>query len=125
MAVWLASPEARFLRDKFVCCNWDVDELKENAKENENSPIFTIGFEALRLLNTRDFWRCRCLANYEAGRNWRIFLSPKNNLLTGHTSSGQGLENGIIKERLEVLTDSTNPTYRLIAIVLNKGKKIK
>ena len=27
-AVWLCSPEARFLRGRFVWANWDVDELK-------------------------------------------------------------------------------------------------
>ncbi|KAF9031108.1 NAD(P)-binding protein [Hymenopellis radicata] len=31
--VWLASPEARFLKGKFLWCNWDVDELKAQAKE--------------------------------------------------------------------------------------------
>ena len=30
--LWLVSPEARFLRGKFVCANWDVDELKEKAE---------------------------------------------------------------------------------------------
>jgi hypothetical protein len=45
MAVWLASPEAKFLRGKFVYCNWDVDELKERAKDIEDSPILTIGLE--------------------------------------------------------------------------------
>ncbi|RFU73022.1 short-chain dehydrogenase [Trichoderma arundinaceum] len=32
-AVWLTSPEAVFLRNKFVWVNWDVDELK--ARKNE------------------------------------------------------------------------------------------
>ncbi|PQE21799.1 oxidoreductase short chain dehydrogenase reductase family protein [Rutstroemia sp. NJR-2017a BBW] len=33
--VWLASPEARFLKGKFLWCNWDVDELMAKAKELE------------------------------------------------------------------------------------------
>lgn len=35
--VWLASPEAKFLKDKFVWANWDVDELKERADEIKNN----------------------------------------------------------------------------------------
>ncbi|KAK9780156.1 putative oxidoreductase [Seiridium cardinale] len=35
--VWLASPEARFLKGKFLWVNWDVDELKARAEEIENS----------------------------------------------------------------------------------------
>ncbi len=31
--VWLASGEADFLKGKFVYANWDVDELKQRAKE--------------------------------------------------------------------------------------------
>ncbi|KAF8909929.1 hypothetical protein CPB85DRAFT_698432 [Mucidula mucida] len=41
--VWLASPEARFLNRKFVWCNWDVDELKSQAKEIEAGTKFNIG----------------------------------------------------------------------------------
>lgn len=41
--VWLASPEARFLRGKFVWCNWDVDELKAQATEIENGTKLNIG----------------------------------------------------------------------------------
>ncbi|KAI1120690.1 NAD(P)-binding protein [Nemania abortiva] len=33
--LWLASPEARFLKGKFLWCNWDIDELKARAKELE------------------------------------------------------------------------------------------
>ncbi|KAK4508719.1 hypothetical protein PRZ48_002458 [Zasmidium cellare] len=32
-AVWLASPEARFLRGRFVYANWDVEELKKVCEE--------------------------------------------------------------------------------------------
>lgn len=33
--VWLASPEAIFLKSKFLWTNWDVDELMERAAEIE------------------------------------------------------------------------------------------
>ncbi|KAH8669616.1 putative oxidoreductase [Tricladium varicosporioides] len=41
--VWLASPEARFLRGKFLWANWDIDELKAQAKEIETSTQLSIG----------------------------------------------------------------------------------
>ena len=41
--VWLASPEARFLKGKFLWANWDVDELKARAKELEESSQLSIG----------------------------------------------------------------------------------
>jgi hypothetical protein len=41
--VWLASPEARFLKGKFLWTNWDVDELKAQAKEIEASERLSIG----------------------------------------------------------------------------------
>lgn len=41
--VWLASPEARFLKGKFLWVNWDVDELKARAKELESSTQLSIG----------------------------------------------------------------------------------
>lgn len=34
--VWVASPEAAFLKGKFVWCNWDVDELKARKDELED-----------------------------------------------------------------------------------------
>lgn len=40
--VWLASPEARFLKGKFLWVNWDVDELKARAKEIEGTQLFSI-----------------------------------------------------------------------------------
>ena len=33
--LWLASKEARFLRGKYVCSNWDVEEMKAKAKQIE------------------------------------------------------------------------------------------
>ncbi|KAJ6134417.1 Glucose/ribitol dehydrogenase [Penicillium sp. IBT 18751x] len=41
--VWLASPEAQFLKSKFLWANWDIDELKANAQEIEGNTQFTIG----------------------------------------------------------------------------------
>jgi hypothetical protein len=41
--LWLASPEARFLKGKFVWSNWDVDELKEHREELESSTKLNIG----------------------------------------------------------------------------------
>ncbi|RAL64947.1 hypothetical protein DID88_001538 [Monilinia fructigena] len=41
--VWLASPEARFLKGKYVWANWDVDELKAKSKEIEESARLDIG----------------------------------------------------------------------------------
>ncbi len=41
--VWLASPEARFLKGKFLWTNWDVDELKSQAKEIEAGVQLSIG----------------------------------------------------------------------------------
>ncbi len=40
--VWLCSPEARFLKNKLVWANWDVDEMKEKAQKIQDSPFFTI-----------------------------------------------------------------------------------
>ncbi|RFU81407.1 3-oxoacyl-acyl-carrier-reductase [Trichoderma arundinaceum] len=40
--VWLASPEAEFLKGKFVWVNWDVDELKLRADEIKNSWLLRI-----------------------------------------------------------------------------------
>lgn len=41
--VWLTSPEARFLKGKFVWSNWDVDELKVMADEIEMSTKLNVG----------------------------------------------------------------------------------
>ncbi|KAK2749351.1 hypothetical protein FQN55_003677 [Onygenales sp. PD_40] len=40
--VWIASPEAEFLKGKFVWANWDVDEVKALAKEVEESMLLRI-----------------------------------------------------------------------------------
>jgi NAD(P)-dependent dehydrogenase (short-subunit alcohol dehydrogenase family) len=43
--VWLASPEARFLKGKYLWANWDVDELKAQAEKIENSGYLSIGLQ--------------------------------------------------------------------------------
>lgn len=40
--VWIASPEAEFLKGKFVWANWDVTELKALAKEVEESMLLRV-----------------------------------------------------------------------------------
>lgn len=40
--LWLASPEARFLKGKFLWCNWDIEELKAQAKELESGTKLSI-----------------------------------------------------------------------------------
>jgi len=41
--VWAASPEAEFLKGKFIWANWDVDELKAKKEELLASPQLTFG----------------------------------------------------------------------------------
>lgn len=41
-SVWIASPEAMFLKGKFVWANWDIDELKSIADEVEESMLLRI-----------------------------------------------------------------------------------
>ena len=45
--LWLASSEAKFLKGKFLWCNWDIEQLKARAEElqsgNELS-IFLVGW---------------------------------------------------------------------------------
>jgi NAD(P)-dependent dehydrogenase (short-subunit alcohol dehydrogenase family) len=40
--LWLSTPEARFLKGKFLWCNWDIEELKSRAKEIESGRLFNI-----------------------------------------------------------------------------------
>lgn len=40
--LWLASPEAAFLKGKFVWVNWDVDELKARADEVKDSLLLRV-----------------------------------------------------------------------------------
>lgn len=41
--VWLASPEGRFLKGRYLWANWDVDELKARKGEIEESNLLEIG----------------------------------------------------------------------------------
>lgn len=45
--VWLASPEAEFLRSRFVWANWDVDELMARKEEIKSSRLFMWGLEGV------------------------------------------------------------------------------
>ncbi|PGH15218.1 hypothetical protein AJ79_02583 [Helicocarpus griseus UAMH5409] len=56
--VWLASPEARFLKNKFVWANWDVDELKAQAKEIETSTKLSIGLVGYPFENDSNMSQC-------------------------------------------------------------------
>ena len=37
--VWLASPEAYFLKDKFIWVNWDAEELLARADEIQSTKL--------------------------------------------------------------------------------------
>ena len=39
--VWLASPEAKFLKSKMVWANWDADEMIARKEEIQNSRLLT------------------------------------------------------------------------------------
>jgi hypothetical protein len=41
--VWISSPEAAFLKGKFVWSNWDVDELISKKEELLSTPALTLG----------------------------------------------------------------------------------
>ena len=45
--VWLASPEASFLRGKFVWVNWDVDELKALKDKILDEDLLNIDMKGL------------------------------------------------------------------------------
>jgi NAD(P)-dependent dehydrogenase (short-subunit alcohol dehydrogenase family) len=38
-SVWLASPEAEFLRSRFIWCNWDVEEMLARKEEISANPV--------------------------------------------------------------------------------------
>ncbi|KAF2495608.1 NAD(P)-binding protein [Lophium mytilinum] len=42
-AVWISSPEAKFLNGTFVWSNWDVEEMKERAEEIEKGYLLRMG----------------------------------------------------------------------------------
>lgn len=37
--VWLSSPEASFLKGRFLWANWDVEELKQKSKDFQENPV--------------------------------------------------------------------------------------
>ncbi len=41
--VWAASDEAKFLKNKFVFANWDVDEMKAREQGIAGSPELMVG----------------------------------------------------------------------------------
>ena len=44
ISVWLASPEAEFLKGRFLYANWDVEEMKAKKEEIAVDPDFlTLG----------------------------------------------------------------------------------
>ena len=43
--VWIVSPEADFLRGKFVWSNWDVEELKAKKGYFQSSQDLTLGLQ--------------------------------------------------------------------------------
>jgi hypothetical protein len=45
--VWAVSPEARFLRNKYLWVNWDVDELKSRRQELERPHQLNIRMSGL------------------------------------------------------------------------------
>ncbi|KAF2099058.1 NAD(P)-binding protein [Rhizodiscina lignyota] len=60
--VWLVSPEAQFLKSKYVWVNWDVDELKVRKKEILETELLDIKLDALsfkdwKLANLFEFTR--------------------------------------------------------------------
>lgn len=42
-SVWVTSPEAGFLRGKFLWANWDVDELKARKDELQDPKMLVTG----------------------------------------------------------------------------------
>ena len=40
--LWLSTPEARFLKGKFLWCNWDIDDLKSRTEEIESGRLLNI-----------------------------------------------------------------------------------
>jgi hypothetical protein len=65
--VWLASPEARFLKGKFLWANWDVDELKAQAKELEAGTQLTIGLVGWPFQNSD--WKINWKINWKIDWN--------------------------------------------------------
>ena len=39
--VWIASPEAAFMKGKYAFANWDVEELKERGEEIQKTALLS------------------------------------------------------------------------------------
>jgi hypothetical protein len=46
-AVWLASPDAKFLRGKMVWANFDAEELIQKAEEIKSTKMLSWGVEGI------------------------------------------------------------------------------
>jgi hypothetical protein len=40
--LWLASPEAAFLKGKYIWANWDIEEMKARATEILQTDMLTV-----------------------------------------------------------------------------------
>ncbi|USP77957.1 hypothetical protein yc1106_05231 [Curvularia clavata] len=40
--LWLSTPEARFLKGKFLWCNWDIEELRSRAEELKSGRLLNL-----------------------------------------------------------------------------------
>ncbi len=55
--VWLASPEADFVKGKFLWANWDVEELKARKEEIQGSSLLTMTLDGWPFSNiVKLFW---------------------------------------------------------------------
>ena len=45
--VWLASPEAKFLKGKFVWANWDAEELLALSEQIQTSRLLTVTLDGV------------------------------------------------------------------------------
>lgn len=66
LVVWLASPEARFMKCKFMWANFDVDEMKERATEIEQGPDLPLGLLGLTL--PAKIYYCKSKRNWINGQ---------------------------------------------------------
>lgn len=72
--VWLASPEAHFLKGKFLWANWDVDELIAKAREIEASTQLSIGLVGWPFENAS--WKFQTASSTASSSVWQRAVSP-------------------------------------------------
>jgi hypothetical protein len=58
----LVSPEAAFLKGKFVWANWDVEELVERKEEILNTDLLDVGLKGVSFVG----WSLNSLIEYAA-----------------------------------------------------------